>query len=147
MEDNQMSLIRWTPWQELESMNRQLSRILDDHDSPMTRDAGQWLPSVDVRETEDALLVEAELPGIDKKDVKLDVKDGVLTISGERHYEKDVKEENVHRIERSYGSFSRSFSLPRNIDTEKVEANMKDGVLKVRLPKLETAKGRSITID
>ena len=142
-----MSLIRWTPWQELESMNRQLSRILDDQDSPMKRDAGQWLPSVDVKETEDALLVEAELPGIDKKDVKLDIKDGVLTISGERSYEKDVKEENIHRIERSYGSFSRSFSLPRNIDTEKVDATMKDGVLKVKLSKLETAKGRSITID
>ncbi|MFC1536659.1 Hsp20/alpha crystallin family protein [Pseudomonadota bacterium] len=142
-----MSLIRWTPWQELESMNRQLSQILDDQNSPMTRDAGQWLPPVDVRETEDALLVEVELPGIDKKEVKLDVKDGVLTISGERRYEKNIKEENVHRIERSYGSFSRSFSLPRNIDTEKIDANIKDGVLKVRLSKLETAKGRSITIS
>ncbi len=142
-----MSLIRWTPWQELETMNRQLSRILDDHDGSMTKDAGQWLPSVDIRETEDALIVEAELAGIDKKDIKLDVKDGVLTVSGERRYEKDVTEENVHRIERSYGSFSRSFSLPRNVDTEKIDANMKDGVLRVKLPKLETSKGRAITID
>jgi len=86
------------------------------------------------------LLVQAELPGIDKKDVKLEVKDGVLTISGERNNEKDVKEENAHRIERSYGRFVRSFSLPTNVDADKVDASMNHGVLEVRLPKKESAK-------
>jgi len=142
-----MTLMRWTPWQELESMNRNLSRLLDDSHSAMDADGGQWAPSVDIRETDDALVVQAELPGIDKKDVNLEVKDGVLTISGERRYEKDVKEENVHRIERSYGSFTRSFSLPRNIDAEKVNAEMKDGVLSVRLPKRESAKPKAIEIQ
>lgn len=141
-----MTLMRWTPWQELESMNRQLSHLLDDSHTVMSTEHGQWAPSVDIRETDEALLVHAELPGIDKKDVKLEVKDGVLTISGERRYEKDVKEENVHRIERSYGSFTRSFSLPTNIDAEKVDAEMKDGVLTVRLPKRESAKPKAIEI-
>ncbi len=141
-----MSLVRWTPWQELESMNHHLSRLLDDSRTSLDDEMGRWAPSVDIRETDEALMVEAELPGIDKKDVKLEVKDGVLTISGERRYEKDVKEENVHRIERSYGSFTRSFSLPTNVDAEKVNADMKDGVLTVRLPKRENAKPKAIEI-
>lgn len=140
-----MTLVRWSPFRELEEMQRNLSRILDDASFGAT-ETGQWLPAVDIRETDDALLVEAELPGIDKKDVNVEVKDGVLTISGERKFEKDVKEENVHRIERSYGRFVRSFSLPTNVDTDKVEATMKDGVLSVRLPKKESAKPKAITV-
>ncbi len=142
-----MTLVRWAPWQELESMNRQLSRLLDDGRGGVGEEgAGHWAPSVDIRETEDALLVQAELPGIDKKDVKVEVHDGVLTISGERRYEKDVEEKNVHRVERAYGSFSRSFSLPANIDGEHVEAQMKDGVLEVHLHKRESAKPKAIAI-
>ncbi len=140
-----MALVRWSPFRELEEMQRSLSRILDDATFGST-ETGQWLPAVDIRETDEALLVEAELPGIDKKDVNVEVKDGVLTISGERKFEKDVKEENVHRIERSYGRFVRSFSLPTNVDTDKVEASMKDGVLHVRLPKKESAKPKAIAV-
>lgn len=141
-----MTLVRWEPWQELENMNRQLSRLLDDSPLGMAGETGQWMPRVDIRETDDALLVQAELPGISKKDVHLEVKDGVLTLSGERRYEKDVKEENIHRVERAYGRFSRGFSLPSNVDPDKVEASMKDGVLEVRLPKRESAKPKAITI-
>ena len=141
-----MTLMRWNPWNELESMNRQLSRLLDDSQGGLSTESGLWAPSVDIRETDDALLVQAELPGIEKKDVHLEVKDGVLTISGERHYEKDVKEENAHRVERAYGRFSRRFSLPTNIDADKVNASMKNGVLEVRLPKRESAKSRAIAI-
>ena len=141
-----MTLMRWTPWQELESMNRHLSRLLDDSSGEMNTVQGQWAPSVDIRETDDALMVQAELPGIAKNDVKLEVKDDSLTISGERHYEKEVNEENVHRIERSYGTFIRSFSLPNNIDSGKVHAEMKDGLLTVRLPKRESAKPKAIEI-
>jgi len=140
-----MALVRWSPFRELEEMQRSLSRILDDATFGGT-ETGQWLPAVDIRETDEALLVEAELPGIDKKDVSVEVKDGVLTISGERKFEKDVKEENVHRIERSYGRFVRSFSLPTNVDTDKVEASMRDGVLHVRLPKKESAKPKAIAV-
>lgn len=141
-----MTLMRWTPWHELESMNRQLSRLLDDAGNTGEVDAGHWAPAVDIRETEDALVVQAELPGIDKKNVKVEVHDGVLTISGERRYEKDVKEKNVHRVERAYGSFARSFSLPTNIDGEHVEAKMTDGVLEVTLHKRESARPKSIEV-
>ncbi len=147
-----MTLMRWAPWQELESMNRQLNHLFDDgrfddgSTSVASERPSQWAPSVDIRETGDALLVQAELPGIDKKDVKVEVREGVLTVSGERHYKKDVKEENVHRIERAYGSFTRSFSLPRNINGDKIEAHMKDGVLEVRLPKRESAKPKAVEI-
>lgn len=141
-----MTMVRWTPWQELENMNRQISHLLDDNPFGTASEAGQWAPRVDIRETDDALLVQAELPGIDKKDVHLEVKDDVLTLSGERRYEKDVKEENVHRVERAYGSFSRSFSLPGNVDASKVNASMKDGVLEVHLPKRESAKPKAIAI-
>jgi len=141
-----MTLVRWTPWQELENMNRQFSHLLDDSPLSTLNEAEKWAPRVDIRETDDALLVQAELPGIDKKDVQLEVKDGVLTLSGERRYEKDVKEENVHRVERAYGRFSRSFSLPSNVDANNVDASMKDGVLEVRLPKRESAKPKAISI-
>jgi len=125
-------------------MQRGLSRILDD--ASLGIETGSWAPAVDIRETDDALLVQAELPGIDKKDVRVEVKDGVLSITGERKYEKDVKEENVHRIERSYGRFTRSFALSPNIDTEHVDATMKNGILEIRLPKVESAKPKAITV-
>lgn len=140
-----MALIRWTPWHELESINRQLSRMLDE--SPENEGQGSWLPAVDIHETEDAFIVEAEVPGIDKKDIKVNVENGMLTISGERRYEKDIKEKNRHRIERSFGSFSRSFSLPTQVDASKVVAKMEDGVLKVTLTKSEAVKPKSIDIE
>ena len=141
-----MTLVRWSPWREIEEMQRGLSRILDEEPFGRMRMFEQWAPSVDIYETDEALVVQAELPGIEKKDVKVEVKDGVLTISGERRYEKDVKEENIHRIERSYGKFVRSFSLPTNIDVDHVDATMKNGVLEIRLPKVESAKPKAITV-
>ncbi len=142
-----MTLTRWSPWQELENINRQLARLLDDRALGFGGETGEWAPSVDIRETDDALIVEAELPGIEKKDVQIEVRDGVLSISGERRYERDVKEENVHRIERAYGRFARSFVLPTNVDADKIKAKMKNGVLEVRLPKVESAKPKAITIE
>ncbi len=141
-----MTLLRRSPWQELEDMQRSLDHVLGSFHFPASSEQEHWMPNVDIRETEDTLLVQAELPGIDKRDIKVEVKDGVLTISGERKYEKDVKEENVHRIERAYGRFTRSFSLPRNVETGKVDAAMKNGILEIRLPKLESAKPKSITV-
>jgi len=141
-----MALVRWSPWRELEEMQRTLSRLLGEGGvAPTEEDV--WLPAVDIRETEDAILVEAEVPGVRKEDIKVDVKDGVLTISGERKYEREEKEENVHRIERAYGRFSRSFALPTNVDVERVQAKLRDGVLTIRLPKKESAKARAIKID
>jgi len=141
-----MTLVRKTPWQDLETLQHRLNDVFGDAPLSSSQETGQWAPAVDIRETEDSLQMQVELPGIDKKDVTLEVKDGVLTVSGERRYEKDVNEENVHRIERAYGKFIRSFSLPRNVNADKVEANMKDGVLHIRLPKHDSAKPKAIAI-
>ena len=142
-----MTVKQWSPWQDLEHIQHQLSDVLRDvtHNGVEGRD-GQWSPRVDIRETDDALLLEAELPGVKKEDVTLEVKDGVLALTGERRYEKEVDDEQIHRIERVYGRFSRSFSLPRNVNTEQVEAQMDDGMLRVRLSKLESAKPKTIAI-
>ena len=103
-------------------------------------------PAVDISETEHEVVVKAELPGIDQKDLDVSVSGGVLTIKGEKKEEKEEKSENVHRVERSYGIFSRSFSLPCEVKTENVEAKFKDGILSLKLPKSETSKKKSITI-
>jgi len=141
-----MTLMRRTPWQDLEVLQHRLGDIFGEVAPSTAQNSEQWIPAVDIRETEDALNMHVELPGIDKKDITIEVKDGVLSISGERRYEKDVNEENVHRIERAYGRFTRSFSLPRNVNADAVEASMKDGVLHVRLPKLDSAKPKAIAI-
>ena len=104
-------------------------------------------PAVDVTETENEVLVKAELPGMDQKDIEVSLVGDVLTIKGEKKEEKEEKGENVHRIERSYGSFSRSFSLPCEVKSEAVEAKFKDGVLSLKLPKAEISKKKSIKID
>ena len=108
---------------------------------------GVWMPAVDIYETKDAICVRAELPGVDKDAVGVEVKDGVLTLRGERKFEKEVKEENYHRIERAYGNFHRSFTLPSSVDGEKVTARMHEGVLQVDLPKKEQAKPKQIKIS
>jgi len=143
-----MAVKQWSPWQDLEHIQHQLSDILSDvsRTGVSNRD-DQWMPRVDIRETDEVLILEAELPGVKKEDMSLEVKDGVLSLSGERRYEKEVNDEHVHRIERAYGRFSRSFSLPRNVDMEQVDARMNDGVLRIRLPKLESAKPKTIAIE
>jgi HSP20 family protein len=144
-----MTLVRWDPFRELNSLG-QLGRFFDrfpdwSQQSPTTTSA--WAPNVDIFEGENELVVKAELPGIDPKDVELNVENNVLTISGERKLEFEDKKENYHRVERAYGSFSRSFSLPRLIDENKIEADYRDGVLTVRIPKHEKAKPRQIKIS
>jgi HSP20 family protein len=106
-----------------------------------------WAPPVDIYETEDAIVLKAELPGVDPKDVEVRVEDNTLYLKGERKFEKEVKEQNYHRVERSYGSFARSFSLPNSISTDKVKAEFKDGLLTLTMPKREEAKPKTIKID
>ena len=105
-----------------------------------------WMPSVDVSETGKEIRVKAELPGMDAKDIEVSLNDGHLTIRGERKQENEEKDENVHRVERRYGSFSRSFRLPVEVDVEKVKADYKDGVLSIHLPKSEENSERKIEI-
>jgi len=105
-----------------------------------------WSPSVDVFETEGEIVVKAELPGMERNDIHLNLDNNVLTLRGERRFEKETKEDNYHRIERSYGAFSRAFTIPATVDEEKIRADYKDGVLKINLPKKEQAKPKQIRI-
>ena len=147
-----MGLIRWTgPFRDLAVLQDRMNRLFGDflergHTREEGLGTGIWMPNVDIYETQDAICVRAELPGVDKDAVYVEVKEGVLTLRGERKFEKVVKEENYHRIERSYGTFHRSFTLPSSVDAEKVTARMKDGVLEVDLVKKEQAKPKQIKV-
>ena len=105
-----------------------------------------WAPSVDISETDDEYLIKVELPGVPKEDVKVTVHDGVLTLQGERKLEREQKDNKFHRVERSYGSFARSFTLPENVDGGSVQAKHKDGLLYLHLGKIEETKPRSIEV-
>jgi len=107
---------------------------------------GEWMPSLDVSETKDNIVVKVEVPGMDGKDIDISFANGVLTIKGERKQEKEEKDENYHRVERSYGAFSRSTRLPKDIQGDKIKASCKDGVLKITLPKSEEAKKKEVKI-
>jgi HSP20 family protein len=106
-----------------------------------------WSPAVDIYESENEIIVQAELPGVDRKDITLHLEKNVLTLKGERRFEKETKQENYHRIERSYGGFSRAFSIPAMVDEEKIRADYKDGILKIALPKKEQVKPKQIQIE
>lgn len=112
---------------------------------PLT--AGTWMPTANISETDKEYLIKAELPEVKKEDVKITLQDGVITISGERKMEKEDKEANEIRVESFYGTFSRSFTLPSNVDAKGITAESKEGVLKVHIPKTEASKPKSITID
>ena len=109
--------------------------------------AGEWAPAVDIIENERGIVIKAELPGIDPKDVTVTIDNNVLTLKGERHVEKEAKKENFHRMERAYGVFARSFALPEHVDGAKVTAEFKDGLLTVTLPRSDAAKPRAIEIN
>jgi HSP20 family protein len=151
--ETSMAIIRWTdPFRDVGTMQDRMNQIfgdLLDRDRGVEERTGTgiWMPAVDIYETKDAVCVRAELPGVDKNAVSVGVKDGVLRLQGERKFDKEVKEEDYHRIERSYGMFHRSFTLPSSVDPEKIIARMKDGVLEIDLPKKEQAKPRQIKIS
>lgn len=144
-------ITRWNPFKELEEMEKRLSPYWG---RPAGRtEAGkeamtvaEWSPLVDITEDEKEYVIKAELPEVKKEDIKLTVEDNVMTISGERKYEKEEKGKKYHRVERAFGSFLRSFTLPDAADGSKVNAEYKDGVLNVRLPKSEKARPKSIEV-
>ncbi len=145
-----MSLIRWSPggrdlFQDLATMQKDMGRLFGSLWSDETS-TGAWYPSVDIAEGKEEYTVHVELPGIDKKDVKVSVQDNVLTIRGEKKQESEARDKNYHRVERSYGSFARSFRLPTLVKADKIEAAYKDGVLTITLPKAEEAKAKEIEV-
>lgn len=147
-----MNLVKWDPFNELEEMSNRLNRIFGRSGVPATTSnemlkMADWTPSADIQETDNAYLIKAEIPGVKKEDVKVTVEDGVLTIRGERKAEKEETGKKFHRIERSYGSFLRSFRMPDGVDDAAAKAEFKDGMLNVTLPKSEKTKSKSVNVD
>jgi HSP20 family protein len=142
-----MNITRWEPFREFEDMFRHYSPLLG---RGMRREGGdvtEWSPVADITESEKEFLIKAELPEVRKEDVTVTVQDGSLTISGERRHERNEQGENEIRVESFYGSFSRTFTLPDNVDTKAIKAEAKDGVLKVHVPKTAAAKATPVRID
>jgi HSP20 family protein len=143
-----MNLVRWSPFHDMTLLQSQMNRLFDNTLQGWTGDgtAGGWLPPADIYETDNDLVVAADLPGVELQSVDVRVENNVLTIRGERRFEQNIEKENFHRAERSYGTFARSFTLSTAVDTEKIRAGYKNGVLTITLPKAEAAKPRRIQI-
>ena len=146
-----MAVVRWDPFRDLNVLQDRMNRLFEDagrgwrgNEEPAATTT--WSPAVDIFETEGEIVVKAELPGMDRNDITLNLEKNVLTLKGDRKLEKETKDDNYHRIERSYGSFSRAFSIPATVDEEKISADYKEGVLKIVLPKREQAKPKQIRI-
>jgi len=146
-----MAIVRWDPFDAFlgaqEDVNRLFRRGRLRGAGGELAQAGVWAPAVDIYETEDSLVVKAELPGVDAKDIDVSIDEGVLSLKGERKLEKEVKEENYHRVERTYGMFQRSVRLPSDVDADAIKANYDSGVLKVSVPKVEPKKPKSVPIE
>jgi HSP20 family protein len=147
-----MALMRWTPMGNLQSFQHEMNRVFNEffgggNGEEAGSGLGSWSPAVDIHETDDGYVLNAELPGVSKDDVHVDIHQNTLTLWGERKYESAVKDERYHRVERAYGAFRRSFVLPAKVDQDKVQATYKDGVLELHLPKSEAAKPKRIAIN
>lgn len=146
-----MSLVRWDPFRELVGIQNSISRFLDEGLPARYPEKGAlvqgWMFPVDIKDTPDAIVIKAEIPGMNREDIKLGYKDNVLTIRGERRKEERDEGENYIRVERSYGSFSRSFAVDAPVRYDAIKAQYKDGVLDIILPKEEESKFREIDIN
>jgi HSP20 family protein len=147
-----MALTRWDPFRDLVTLQERMNRLFEDSLSrSKTTDQemamGAWTPAVDIFETPELIVLKADLPGIDEKDIDVRIENNVLVLRGERKFVKEAKEEDYHRIERSFGVFSRTFQLPGTIDQTRISAVHKDGVLEVSLPKREDTKPKQIKVD
>jgi len=145
-----MNLVKWNPLRELEDIQAGLNRFFNDAQLRRPEVNGpffaDWAPAVDIQETDKEYLIKAELPEVKKEDVKVEVVDGVLTIGGERTQEKQEKGKKFHKVERLYGTFVRQFALPTEVDAAKVQAEYKDGMLNVHLPKTAAAKPKTVEV-
>lgn len=138
---------RWEPFREMEQMLRQFSPFWGRAQQRDAESGGTWRPLADISENDREYLVKAELPEVKKEDIEINVEDGVLTLRGERKYENKEGEGNDLRVESFHGTFSRSFALPENVDTSKIAAECKDGVLRIHIPKTEARKAKAISIE
>lgn len=138
---------RWEPFREIEEVLRQFSPLSGRSQRDERETGGIWRPLANISETDREYLVKAELPEVRKEDINISVEDGVLTLRGERKYEKEEGEGNDLRVESFYGTFSRSFSLPENVDASKIAAECKEGVLRIHIPKTEARKSKPVSIE
>ncbi|MBI3355071.1 MAG: Hsp20/alpha crystallin family protein [Nitrospirae bacterium] len=147
-----MSLIKWDPFRDLLSLQERMNKLFEESLSRSGKDqedltVGRWSPAIDVMENEQEIVIKGELPGIELKDVEVLIKDNLLTLRGERKFEKEEEKENYHRIERAYGAFQRVFTLPASVEQDKVKAKMKDGILEIRLPKAKKELPKKVEIE
>jgi HSP20 family protein len=143
-------LARWEPFRELSTLQDRMNRLFRDSYGPESQETlttSTFAPLVDVYEDEHNITLKIEVPGIDEKDIDVRIENNTLTVHGERKFEKEEKEENFRRVERQYGSFTRSFTLPTTVDAEHVQANYDKGVLKIALPKKAEAKPKQIKVN
>jgi HSP20 family protein len=141
-----MAIVRWEPVRDMATLQGEMNRLFNgffDGERDVPR---RWTPAMDLLEAEDHLLLKADLPGLSEDDVQIEVRDNVLTVSGERKAESEEKGEGYYRVERAFGGFSRSLTLPEGVDHERIEASFDKGVLQVRIPKPEERKPRRISI-
>jgi len=143
------NLMTWDPLREMSTMREDMERLFDSMLGRYPRDREQalWAPAVDVEETNDAMVIRAELPGMKREDIKVRVAEDTVTISGERKYEAEQKDRTFHRVERAYGAFQRTIVLPVSVQGDKAAASYKSGVLELVLPKAERVKAREITVE
>jgi HSP20 family protein len=145
-----MTIVRWTPFREFINMQERLNNFFRDDfqkDSETNNlSMTSWSPSTDIYETKDEYVFKLEVPGMTKDNIEIEFKDDTVIIKGEKKEETEVKKEDYHRVERTCGSFSRSFNLPKNVDEKRIDASMKDGILELRIPKKEEAKAKAIPI-
>ncbi|WP_337287118.1 Hsp20/alpha crystallin family protein [Candidatus Methylomirabilis sp.] len=145
-----MALVKWTPFGDLSTFRREMDRLFDRFVGEMPRldlPGMGWTPHLDVTETKESLVIKAELPGLDVKDLDISIAGNMLTLKGEKRQAKEEKDEHHHLIERSYGAFTRAVELPAPVAADKVKAAFKNGVLTVTLPKTEEAKRKAISIE
>jgi HSP20 family protein len=143
----------WDPLRDFGSLQERINRMFEETMKALSLTVGEgfergtWTPAVDIYETEDSFVVRADLPGVSKDDIQVEIKDNTLTLKGEKKFEEKVSRDNYIRVERAYGTFVRSFTLPQNVDADKIKAKYKEGVLELTIPKKEEAKLKQIRVE
>ena len=145
-----MAIIRWDPFRDIVTMREKMNRMFEDVFAGKAEDKeiapSSWSPAVDIYETENEIILTAEIPGLDEKDIEIKIEDNTLTLRGERKFSKETKEENYHRLERAYGTFFRAFTLPNSVEADSIQAEHENGVLRITMPKKQELKPRTVKI-